>query len=74
MGDHYDEPTTRVLLALLHLHALNGRATVREVASGAGLCLPVAHKRLQWLRRDGLIAWDEGSQGTLRPLVSEVVG
>lgn len=59
----------RVLAALLRVHALGGRATVREVALSAGVSLSTCHAHLLGLRRRGLCAWEPGQQGTLRPLV-----
>lgn len=66
------ENRTKVLLTLLHLWEKNGRATVREVASGAGLSLEPTLIHLRGLKAEGLVAWDEGSRGTLRPLVEVV--
>jgi DNA-binding IclR family transcriptional regulator len=60
---------TRVLLAVVILH----RPTVRSVAAATGLSAARAHAQLVDLRRHGLVAWEDGKDGTLRPLV-EVVG
>ncbi len=63
---------TRVLLSVLRLHDLYGRVTVRAVAADIGCTVSVAHWHLNRLRDEGLVAWDDGTQGSLRPLVREV--
>lgn len=49
------------------LHVLAGRATVRSCAAAAGLSVNATHKRLRRLRAAGLVRWDDGRDGTLRP-------
>lgn len=63
---------TRVLLSLLHLWERDGRVTMRQVADGAGLSLTTTKKHLDSLRLEGLVTWDEGTNGTLRPRVAVV--
>lgn len=60
---------TRVLLAAL---SLPSPLTVRAVARKAGVALGYTHAHLCLLREAGLVTWDEGRQGTLRPLVRRV--
>lgn len=61
---------TRVLLALLEERAEHGRATVRTVADRSGLSVSVVHRHLTILRELGLVDWEPGNRGTLRPLVA----
>lgn len=64
---------TRVMRALLVVHARDGRATVRSVAAEAGRSLGPVHRHLRILSDEGLIAgFGDGCQGALRPLVSVV--
>lgn len=63
---------TRVLVAVLRLHGVYGRCTVRAVASDVGCTVATAHWHLRALRDQGLVAWDDDRQGTLRPLVRVV--
>lgn len=65
---------TRVLLALLRVYERDGRATVRSVAAEAGLASygRVQETHLSRLADAGLIAWEPGKAGTLRPLVGVV--
>lgn len=70
--DSMSDSRTRVYLACLHLFERNGRVTVREVAAGAGMSVASTHGHLRALRVKGLVAWDDGSEGTLRPLYREV--
>lgn len=63
---------TRVLLALLAEWEEHGRVTVRTVAARAGRSVQVTHKWLGVLRDAGLVAWEPGVGGTLRPLVRRV--
>ncbi len=58
---------TRVLLALLHIDATYGRVTMRQVADGAGLSLTTTKRHLDALRAEGMVTWDLGTNGTLRP-------
>jgi hypothetical protein len=76
-----DPPTippgaTATLLGLVIVHAMNGRATVREVAmiTGKPTSISTVHAHLVQLRRAGLVAWEDNLGGTLRPLVDIVDG
>lgn len=62
-----------VLVALIRVHAANGRATIREVTDAAGLgSTGHTHHVLRRLRDADLVAWENGRAGTLRPLVQEI--
>lgn len=63
-----------VLVALVRVHRARGRATVRDVAHYAGRSVMATHGHLVDLRALGLVAWEENTAGTLRPLVAEVEG
>lgn len=60
---------TRVLAALIVVHARDGRATVTSVADQAGLSRSATHGRLVFLRDAGLATWQRRHAGTLRPTV-----
>lgn len=62
----------RVLLAVVAQHSRDGRATVRGVARATDYGLNTTHDSLLWLRDKELVAWEPGSKGTLRPLVTVV--
>lgn len=64
----------RILVALVRVHARNGRATVRELVEPSGLrSTHSVHRHLETLREQGFVAWEDGcARGTLRPLVREV--
>lgn len=70
--DSMSSNRTKVLLTLVRLHEMNGRATMREVADGAGLTLKATYSHLKALRDEAYCDWEDGTFGTLRPLVSEV--
>lgn len=72
MIDREGAAATRVLLALIAVHQRDGRATVRAVARQAGLKTSTTHNQLGYLRRRGLVAWDDGANGSLRPLLTPV--
>lgn len=55
------------LAAVREVHAATGRATVRAVAARLDRCLATAHQHLVALRRQGLVRWEDGEHGTLRP-------
>lgn len=59
---------TAAFVALHRLYALTGRATVREVAMAAGLPFTSTWEALCDLRDAGLVSWEPGKAGTLRPL------
>lgn len=63
---------TSTLLALLRVYERDGRATVRSVADERGVALSSAYRLLDELRNEGLVTWEDGQAGTLRPLVSVV--
>lgn len=64
---------TRVLLALLTVHGRDGHATIQAVGEQAGLSSKsTVWFHLEHLRRLGLVAWEDGKRGTLRPLVQVV--
>lgn len=63
---------TRVLLALLFVYRCDGRATVRTVSEAARRPFTTTYEALLSLRDEGLIAWEDGRSGTLRPLVGAV--
>lgn len=58
----------RVLAAVRDVYARDGRATLRSVAAAAGLSLRPTHTHIRALRDAGLVAFEDGSAGTLRPL------
>lgn len=62
----------RVLIALLNVYSLDGRATVRAVARAAGRNISTTHHHLSFLRAQGFVTWTPGESGTLRPLVRRV--
>lgn len=62
-----------VLLAIVHLYALHGRVTIREICALTGLrSTSTVHAHLWSLRNEGLIVWEPETQGTLRPAVTSV--
>jgi DNA (cytosine-5)-methyltransferase 1 len=58
-----------VLFAVLH----QDRPTVRTVAEATQLSISHAHMRLCELRVKGLVTWEEGKAGTIRPNVGFLV-
>ena len=65
--------TTRVMLALVRVHARDGRATVRSVAEEAHRGVAVTYRHLGIFSRLGLVdGWGDGIQGALRPLVRTI--
>lgn len=68
MTPTFGPSTTAVLLACVRLH----RPTVRDVAKAVGRSVTTTHGHLLRLRRAGLVAWEDGQQGTLRALVEPV--
>lgn len=62
----------RILLALVAEHDDQGRATVRSVAARAGRSVRVTHDHLRRLRWAEMVTWEDGTAGTLRPLVHTV--
>lgn len=71
--DGFGPNSTAILGAVYCIHAKNGRVTVREVAKDVGRSLDYTHKVLRRLKAAGLVTWEPGTAGTLRPLV-EIVG
>lgn len=65
---------TRLLLAMVRVYDRQGRCTIREVVAEAGYAsIGSTHKYLRELRAAGLVAWDDGRTGTLRPLVRHTI-
>jgi SOS-response transcriptional repressor LexA len=63
------EAQLAVLRAVVRCHERDGRVTVRGVADEVGFASPnTAHVHLYALRERGLVAWDEGRAGTIRPV------
>lgn len=61
----------RVLAAVFLLHAEHGRVTVRDVGAEVGLTSSTSvWFHLVALRDMGLVKWNAGAQGTLRPAFS----
>jgi predicted transcriptional regulator len=58
-----------VLQALIDVHDADGRATFREVARTVGRSVSWTFGVLVLLRRLGLVTWEHGKTGTLRPAV-----
>lgn len=52
----------KVLMALARLD----RPTVRAVAAEAGMSIQPTHQALRELRDEGMVAWTDGRQGTMR--------
>jgi Mn-dependent DtxR family transcriptional regulator len=67
-----DPGQTRVLVEVIRLHEESGYVTVRAVAAACGISTMGAHHRLRRLRDAGLVGWEDGRIGTLRPLVRRV--
>jgi predicted transcriptional regulator len=63
-----DDAHTRTLLAVY----TQTHPTVRSVAAEIDRSVTVTYRKLQRLRAEGLVAWEDGQAGTLRPLVAEV--
>lgn len=63
---------SRVLAALIDIVERDGRATVRSLAAEVDLQLNTVHSHLYSLKRAGLVHWEEGTAGTLRPLVARL--
>lgn len=62
-----------VLIALVRVHARDGRATLRSVAAEADLSPSTTYAHLTRLVDDGLVGgFRDGSMGALRPLVEAV--
>jgi predicted transcriptional regulator len=59
---------TNVYVALIHVFERDGRVTVRTVAEAAERGVSATHKALERLRDAGLIDWEQGRSGTLRPV------
>lgn len=61
---------TRVLCAVIQLAACQPTVTVRDVRDATGIkSTATVWKYLLRLRREGLVTWQPGRSGTLRPLV-----
>lgn len=57
----------RVLVAILE-----GNRLITELMDATGLSRSVVHLGLCELRALGIVAWEDGTQGTLRPAVTLV--
>ena len=57
----------KVLLSLLRVYGVEGRATVRQVSELADRSVACTHKSLKLLRRHGMVTWEDNKSGTLRP-------
>lgn len=67
--DVFDDSATRCLLSVVE----RGRGvTFRQVAEDAGIPLSTTYSTLLNLRALGLVAWEDGHRGTMRPLVEVV--
>lgn len=62
----------RVLLGLLRVWARGEALSVRAVAVEAGRCQSATYRQLVVLRELGLVAWEPGRRGTMRPTVGVV--
>lgn len=70
---HVGPARTQTFLAVARVHARDGRATFRAVAAERGVHFgSISEQQLPALRALGLITWDDGHRGTLRPLVEVV--
>lgn len=70
-GEHRD---ARVLVAALRVWVRDGRLTTRAVMVEAGIArYGDAHAALGRLRQVGLIDWDDGHRGSMRPTCAVVV-
>jgi predicted ArsR family transcriptional regulator len=67
--DGMGDSTTRVLLEVIK----QPRPTVDSVAAALGVAKSTAHRHLSILRDRELVAYGDGQQGALRPLVRPVV-
>jgi DNA-binding IclR family transcriptional regulator len=56
-----------VLAAVRHEYTAEGRVTVRAVARRLGVSTQTVCRHLRVLRDVGLVGWDDGTAGTLRP-------
>lgn len=64
------DPQAVVLAAVIVVCDLNGRCTVRDVMAYTGhRSTSTVHTTLLRLRDRGLVTWEYGTRGTLRPLV-----
>lgn len=62
---------TRLFLGVASVHARTGRCTVREAMDAAGYSsVGSGHHMLLQLRDLGLVTWEDGHAGTLRPAVA----
>lgn len=59
-----------VLSALVLRYSRDGRATVRQVAQDVGRSPGYVWYALAALREQGMVTWDTGRLGTLRPTVA----
>lgn len=60
-------PCTAVLMALIRAHADTGRCTLRGLALELDKSPGTVRTHLNTLRSAGLITWEDGRAGTIRP-------
>lgn len=63
---------TRTLLAVVRAHARAGHVMIPDVIAATGMSRVWTHKNLDRLRAAGLIDWESGKTGTMRPRVTEI--
>lgn len=61
-----------MLVAVAAVFWRDGRVTVRAVADLADLGVATVHSCLEGLKLCGLVDWEQGRKGSLRPLVEIV--
>lgn len=66
-------PQTAALVCVINRWETTGHVTVRDVAATIGRSASTTHVHLKALKRRGLIRWEPGKAGTLRPAVRIVV-
>ena len=54
---------------LFFIIARSSRSTIRGLSKQIGLAPTTVHRRLWQMWEEGLITWDDGLQGTIRPAV-----
>lgn len=59
---------TDAYMAVLAVHSVERRVTVRDVADMTGTSIAATHRRLNRLKDLGLVDWEPRRYGTLRPL------
>lgn len=72
MNDRISPQLTRHFLALCRVHHRDGRATCRTVAAESGFHWNTTMGAMHRLRDHGLVDFNPGGNGTLRPLYGPV--